>query len=414
MHAGLPLLFLSFLILSLSGQAQKIATIEVESAKPMKGLSIPASVDLDAITFQSDSLLTLVEIQGPKRVPVAFQIESKGRRILHWLVSTDNDKIKKRVYELVTSPPPGNSTLIEATVSEDVLLIHTADQKLLQYNFKTAYPPPGIDTAYKRSGFIHPLWTPTGKVLTRIQPPDHYHHYGIWNPWTHVLFEGDTVDFWNIKGRKGTVRFGTFVSVTQGPVYAEYQALHEHIAFQKGLEKVALNELQTVRVYRPESGQNNYIVDITIQLNCAASSPFHILEYRYAGLGWRATEKWNKNNSQVLTSEGKTRKGADGTTAKWAVIQGVLDNEKGGAVMMSHPANYNHPEPLRIWPEDSNGGEMFAMFAPTKTTDWILMPGNTYVLKYRFNVFSGEFTKEEAENGWRYYRDPPKVLVKMN
>ena len=25
-----------------------------------------------------------------------------------------------------------------------------------------------------------------------------------------VLFEGDTVDFWNIKGRKGTVRFGNF------------------------------------------------------------------------------------------------------------------------------------------------------------------------------------------------------------
>jgi hypothetical protein len=138
------------------------------------------------------------------------------------------------------------------------------------------------------------------------------------------------------------------------------------------------------------------------------------LEYRYAGLGWRATEKWNKDNSRVLTSGGKDRKGADGTTAKWVIIQGALDHERGGAVMMSHPGNYNHPEPLRIWPEDSNGGEMFAMFAPTKTKDWNLLPGKTYVLKYRFNVFSGEFTAEEAESGWEYYRAAPTVSVKMN
>jgi hypothetical protein len=81
---------------------------------------------------------------------------------------------------------------------------------------------------------------------------------------------------------------------------------------------------------------------------------------------------------------------------------------------MSFPSNYNHPEPLRIWPENSNGGEMFAMFAPTKTKDWALTPGNTYVLKYRFNVYNGRISKEKAESGWQYYSSPPKVTVKMN
>lgn len=75
---------------------------------------------------------------------------------------------------------------------DSVLTISSGAMKLLTYQFKTVYPPKGIDTAYKRSGFIHPLYTPHGQVLTRIQPPDHYHHYGIWNPWTHTLFEKDT------------------------------------------------------------------------------------------------------------------------------------------------------------------------------------------------------------------------------
>ena len=82
---------------------------------------------------------------------------------------------------------------------DSVLTISSGDHKLLVYQFNTVYPSKGVDTNYKRSGFIHPLYTLHGQVLTRIQPPDHYHHYGIWNPWTHTFFEGDTVDFWNIK-----------------------------------------------------------------------------------------------------------------------------------------------------------------------------------------------------------------------
>jgi hypothetical protein len=400
-------------LLYIPGMAQKIATFEVEFTAPTHGY-VPARLNLDGITFLSDTVLNLVEVQGNKRTPVSFQIENNNSRVLHWMANSENNKVTRRIYELVkgVSAKPGD--LIEGTIENGSLTIHSDDKNFLRYNFKTVYPPQGIDTAFKRSGFIHPLWTPTGKILTRIQPPDHYHHYGIWNPWTHVLFEGDTVDFWNIKGRKGTVRFGNFISVTSGPVYAEYQALHEHVAFKSGREKVALNELHTVRVYRPANGQNNYNVDITIQLNCASTSPFLILEYRYAGLGWRATEKWKKENSEVLTSEGKTRKDADGTTARWSIIQGALDNDYGGAVMMSYPTNYNHPEPVRIWPEDSNGGEMFAMFAPTKTKDWLLEPGKTYVLHYRFTVFSGHFTKEQAESGWQYYSAPPKVIVKTN
>src|SRR5689334_19320304 len=136
---------------------------------------------------------------------------------------------------------------------DSVLTISSGDHKLLVYNFNTVYPPKGIDTNYKRSGFIHPLYTPHGQMLTRIQPPDHYHHYGIWNAWTHTVFEKDTVDFWNIKGHQGTVRFVKFTERYFGTEFAEFTALLEHVAFKKdGTEKVALNEWQTVRVYNPE------------------------------------------------------------------------------------------------------------------------------------------------------------------
>lgn len=404
------------LIFFFKPHAQKIATMEVDLSRSMHGLAVPASVALDRISFNSDSSLMLVEVDGNKRTPVPFQISQGQERILYWVVQPGTASgAKKRIFELQKGAAPGFNKM-KADMKDGALTISVENRNLLRYWYTTVYPPVGIDSSFKRSGFIHPLWTPNGQELTRIQAPDHYHHYGIWNPWTHVLFEGDTVDFWNIRGKKGTVRFGKFAAVTSGPVYSEFKALHEHVAFKKrGAEgeKVALNEMQTVRVYKPEKNQDYYNVDITIELNCASESPFLILEYRYAGLGWRATEKWNKDNSEVLTSEGKNRKESDGTTGRWFIVQGSLGNDYGGAVMMSYPANYNHPEPMRIWPENSNKvGEMFAMFAPTKNKDWLLVPGQTYTLRYRFVVFNGRFTKEKAESAWQYFAMPPAVTIR--
>ncbi|MFW2475910.1 MAG: PmoA family protein [Sediminibacterium sp.] len=289
----------------------------------------------------------------------------------------------------------------------DVLNISYNKQNLLTYQFKTVYPPAGQDTNYKRSGFIHPLNTPNGQTLTNIQPKDHYHHYGLWNPWTHTLFEKDTVDFWNIKGKQGTVRFAKFTEQKSTANYASYTALHEHVVFKKdGTEKVALNELQTVKVHSFNEKDQSYIIDITSEMRCASESPLLILAYRYAGIGWRATPFWTKDNSEMLTSEGNTRDNTDNTKAKWIITYGSLpDNSEGGIVMMSHPTNYNHPEPLRIWDKKANGGrgDVFVNFAPTKDKDWLLEPGKKYVLKYRLLVFNGKTDAPKAENAWQLF-----------
>src|SRR6185503_18471102 len=188
------------------------------------------------------------------------------------------------------------------------------------------------------------------------------------------------VDFWNIKGKQGTVRFAKLVSATEGPVFSEFQALHEHVVFKKdGTEKVALNELQTVRIYTPDNQNNYFIVDITSEMKCASESPFLIVAYRYAGMGWRTTGFWDNKNCEVLTSEGKNRDNTDGTKAKWCIVQGALpDNDSGGVAFLSYPANYNHPEPMRIWVKNTNQrGDMFFNFAPTKDRNWLLLPGKT-------------------------------------
>jgi len=367
--------------------------------KESSDIDLIAGVDLNKFVSSFNGNPSLFRIEGKKRIPVPSQTDDNH---LVWIIE---GPVKAGIihYEIEFGKIKDLPVEMKALKNNGQLFLKYKDQNLLDYHFETIYPPAGVDTAYKRSAFIHPLWTPHGQELTRIQPPDHYHHYGIWNPWTRVLFEGDTVDFWNLKDRKGTERFAGFTNIIEGPVYCEYEAHHQHIAFKKDkTEKIALDEWQKVRVYRPHN--DIYVVDLTINYKCAENSPFKILEYRYAGLGWRATGEWDDHNSAIITSEGKTRENADGSLAKWFIYQGKLGNDSGGMAWLSNPQNYNHPEPIRIWPVGMNQrGDVYANFCPTKNKDWLLEPGKNYMLKYRFIVFNGYMSPEKVRKAWDYY-----------
>lgn len=401
------LLFAIFLI-AFQAKSQQIASFKV-NPKASNSYDMPynAQIDLDKVTFLNETQLSLIEVSENVRREVPFQIEKGKTRILHWQI--DQDKTSGALtYDLIKKKPAIPISKIVLKRENGSLQINSQNTTLLGYQYQFMPAPEGKDPSYGRSGFIHPLNTPKGDTLTWIQPADHYHHYGLWNPWTHVLFKGDTLDFWNLNKKQGTVRFAQFLKQESGPIFAQYAALHEHVVFKNGGEEVALNEVQNVRVYKPE--KERYVMDFSIDMSPTADNPFHILEYRYAGFGWRATERWNDKNSEVITSEGKSRKESDGSTARWCIVQGELGENYGGAVLMSHPTNYNHPEPLRIWPEGSNGdGDMFVNFAPTKNMDWVLKPNSTYNLKYRMIVFNGKMTAEKAEAAWQEYTKPIKI-----
>jgi hypothetical protein len=219
-----------------------------------------------------------------------------------------------------------------------------------------------------------------------------------------VGYDGGTYDLWNLADKQGTVRFAGFETKAAEHGFAEFAARHEHVAFvDPETPVVVMNELQTIRVYRPAT-DDRYVMDMTIDLAAATDEPVTLLEYRYGGFGWRATEAWDKDNSEVLASEGQDRSNVDSTTGRWFYVQGEIDGDVAGAVVMSHPDNFNHPEPMRIWPvTPGTRGDVYASFSPTKNTDWTIEPGRTYRRLYRFLVYDGRMTRDEAEAAWQAF-----------
>ena len=280
----------------------------------------------------------------------------------------------------------------------------------MQYQYAHTDPPAGVDPSYGRSGFIHPAYSPAGNILTTIQPKDHYHHYGIWNPWTRIEYDGQMYDLWNLRDKKGTVRARSIEGTSQGNVFASYTASLDHYIFTPREEKIIMNEQWKITAWNITDG---FLWDFESHLHPSASLPVVIREYRYAGFSYRATEDWTKENCTMYTSEGKTRQQIDGSTARWIYITGDTQTGRSGLLFMGHPDNYNSPEPLRIWDGNANGGrgDAFINFAPTKNMDWELKPGKQYTLRYRVMTYEGEMTKEKAEQLWNDFAHPPVVTI---
>lgn len=412
----LPLILLLTAIMpAILASAQDLLKFEVQAGN-IDRTDCPISLLIDQLNYNSDSLrLVLFEISGKTEVAVPSQIESGSGAKLWFILNGSTPKKTKRTFVIrKVANPEIFSTEIKELVKDGALNLTKEGKPILSYQIETVNPPKGVSPLFKRSAFIHPLYSPEGEVLTRIQAPDHYHHYGLWNPWTLTFIGKREVDFWNLYKGEGTVRFAGMISQVEGPVFTGFKSHQEHIDFgAKGADAVAMNELFDVRVWNVAN--QRYLFDYMSTLNTPLDSGIMLAAYRYGGgIGYRATEKWNKNNSSVLTSEGRDRKTADGSNARWVIIEGESVAKEGhsGILFMSYPANRMHPEPMRVWPEDQNGrGDVYFEFCPIRHKDWKLEKGNDYTLKYRLVVFDGKMTPEEAESYWQAFANPPQIMI---
>ncbi len=393
--------------------AQELASFKVIIDK--EKIDAPVSIPLDGINYNTDDgNLVLYEITNGNEKAMPSQLES-GQTATFWFMldgNTPANSERKFILKRETKEVEPDVVVSLKRDYQDLGLL-VGDKPILKYQYAVTYPPEGVDPIFKRSGFIHPLWSPGGEVLTRIQPPDHRHHYGIWGPWTHTHIGDRQVDFWNLVLGQGTVKFAGFLSEVQGDVFSGFKALQQHIDFgAKGEDQIAMNEILDVRAWN--AGAKTWIVDYTTSLNSPLDSGILLDAYRYGGgIGFRATEKWKKDNCTILTSDGKTRADADGLYARWCIVEGESDTEAGrsGILFLSHPSNRMHPEPMRVWPLDANGGrgDMYFEFVPIRHDEWKLEPKQEYTLKYRMVVFDGEMDAETAEKYWNSFASNPKV-----
>ena len=344
---------------------------------------------------------TLIDTHSERAIP--FQISENSAQSTNelWFIVNDylpSDSI--RHYALYPgNPVESRSMLLESDGS--AVRLKKNGHLILQYNHAHVTPPAGIKSVFTRSGYIHPVYSPSGLLVTEDFPDNHRHHKGVWFPWTQTEYMGQVIDFWNLGKKEGTVQFAGFNTIHSGSVFVGFSASHEHVRFDEYHVEPVLLETWDVRAWNTSEAYHMW--DLNSYQRTASESPLKLLEYRYGGLGFRGSRYWSDDNHIILTSEGHTKENGNGQPARWVAQSGeIVNGQTATVIIMSHPENYSHPEPIRIW---ESGGSFFN-YAPVQLGERVLEPDTVYPFRYRFIVHDGDIDPDLAERMWQQYANP--------
>ena len=294
------------------------------------------------------------------------------------------------------------------TEGEDVSFSH-GTRTLLRYRGGRGELRAGVTREeYRRAGYIHPIFTPDGRMISDDQPADHRHHHGVWAAWTKTEIDGRHPDFWNVGDKTGGVQFESLDEVWSGAAFAGLRAKNRYIDLTAAAPTTALLESWELRVYPVLGASGSTLFDLELVQERTGTTPLILDEYRYGGVGFRGSEQWlPKANLACLTSEGKERESGNGTPARWVRVSGNVDGQPAAMVMYGHPSNFRAPQPMRLNPD-----QPFFCWAPPVAGRFEIKPGEPYVARYRFAAFGRVPDAAEIERLWNDYAEPPKVSVK--
>lgn len=296
---------------------------------------------------------------------------------------------------------------VSTGLDDNTIVFSSGGRPVLSYFHGENNPPGDLDPTYRRGGYIHPVYSPRGVMLTtHLNPEEHTHHSGIWAAWTNTRYQGNTPDFWNFQLETGRVDIDSMEAFWEGSVHGGFRSKHRYVDLTGSEPVTALNEQWVVRVYRLPDAADIHVFDLELTQTVNSDRPLVLPEYRYGGLAVRGHVQWNDpDNGFFLTSGGLDREG-HGTRGRWAHLGGHTDGQLAGITTMDHPSNYRFPQTMRIHPERA-----YFNYAPMQLGEMTINPGTPYVARYRFVTYDGAPDPDKINRIWNDFAYPPGVTV---
>jgi len=184
---------------------------------------------------------------------------------------------------------------------------------------------------HRRKPHVHPLRTPSGACLTRVEPPDHPWHRGLW----FVVKFVDGANFWEELAPYGVQRHRDPTTIDWiGP----------------DRETVVLEERR--RLAHVDLGVDEaYALDVDVELRPAADVVLDRTPYSpehgwggYSGLALRGRADWV--DTRLLLDDGSgPHDRLLGVRSRWCDLSGAVDGTTGGVAVLDAPTNPGHPVP---------------------------------------------------------------------
>lgn len=281
---------------------------------------------------------------------------------------------------------------VVCTESENQIVITRNGKHVLSYQ-KTIQIPDGVPAKYGRNGFIHPISTPSGRVITDGYPmPHHGHQHGLFFAWRKGSYKGEPVNFWE-HGRD-TVRHSKVLKIINRKQRAGFRAELEHISG----ELVILREIWSVAV-DDETGH----IDLASEQRNITDSPLILDKYHYGAMAIRGSRQWFSDAhtsagkgatkdefvspATMLTNEGLNAIEGNHSRPTWVSMTGPIDGAPVSITLIQHPTNFRYPQHARLHPKMP-----YFCFIPTVEQSFQIDAGDVWRSKYLIIAEDGKPT----------------------
>jgi hypothetical protein len=261
------------------------------------------------------------------------------------------------------------------------------DQPVLEYRIRSEMPT-DLPEYYQRTGFLHPIYSPSGQMVSDGFPVGYAHQNGFFNAWTNTTLQDSFVDFWNSHKGLAKVLHERVWERIEADGFLGFKSKIVHFS-RVHQDLPVLEEQYTVRVH---DRNDVFVWDVrSEQLNVTEDTLF-LNKHLYGGLGIRGSKHWNPKDTanflapaEFLTSDGLTGDSANHTHPEWTAIYGDLPGGKAGMAVIPHPENFRWPVGVRVHPDLP-----YFSVSPVIKEGFFIPPGETYLARYRVVVFDGE------------------------
>jgi hypothetical protein len=269
---------------------------------------------------------------------------------------------------------------------------------VLTLHYHWVAPPEGVSDRYRRTGYIHPLHSPLGDILTQDYPDDHYHHRGVFWAWPYARHGDRLMDIWVMAGVRK--RFDRFLQREADGRSAQL-AWEACWAFDADPDTPILRETVRLVVY-PRRGDARAIdFDLTFA-NVSAEAVILqgslVDDKGYGGFCIRPDA--NRRPLTFTSAEGVADGDALLVDSPWADVSSATKNGRtSGVAIFQHPDNPGYPHAGWIF---RHYGFLGASWPHVDAH--VLQPGETVRLRYRVYTHAGDAEAAEVEAAWEAYR----------
>jgi hypothetical protein len=256
---------------------------------------------------------------------------------------------------------------------------------------------------HRRKPHVHPLATPAGVVLTRVEPPDHPWQRGLW--FVAKFVDGD--NFW-----EETTPPGYGIQRHEGPpdrvdTGDGGATLSGDLAWVRpDRETVAVREHRCLG--HVPLGDDAYAIDWDVTIAPTGDAvldrtPFDGTWGGYSGLALRGRDDWH--DTRLLFDDGVERARVTPHRSRWGDLSGEADGRPVGACILDHPDNPAHPVPFYATCRAGAGyGDGWAntLYPSFLWNGPMTVPaGQPVRFRYRVVVHDGIWDADRAERAWR-------------